>query len=83
MTPNSSPALSAGVEHLDGTDYAKYLQEVIDTNDIETLTSTHITEVTLTRKGKFRLLSSLGEKWEASALVWATGEYQYPDKNVF
>ena len=83
VTHNSSPALSAGVEHLDGTDYAKYLQKVIDTNEIDTLTSTHITEVSLTRKGKFRLLSSIGEKWETPVLVWATGEYQFPDKNVF
>lgn len=83
VTPSSSPALSSGLEHLDGEAYAKYLQDIINTHNIETLTSTHITEVSLTRNGKFRLFSSHGEKWETPALVWATGEYQFPDKNVF
>ncbi|QDY44363.1 NAD(P)/FAD-dependent oxidoreductase [Candidatus Pantoea soli] len=83
VNPASSPALSAGVEHLDGTAYAKYLQEVLRDSGAEALTSTHIVEVSLTQKGSFRLFSSSGQKWVTPVLIWATGEYQFPDKNVF
>lgn len=83
VTPDSSPALTSGTEHPDGPAYAAYLRGILDTQSIETLTSTHIIEVSLTQKGSFRLLSAKGEKWETPVLIWATGEYQFPDKNVF
>ncbi|MBO0639798.1 NAD(P)/FAD-dependent oxidoreductase [Pantoea agglomerans] len=83
VTRDSSPARSAGLEHLDGTAYAKYLQEVLQGCSAEALTSTHIIDVSLTQKGSFRLFSSSSQKWETPVLIWATGEYQFPDKNVF
>lgn len=58
VTRDSSPARSAGLEHLDGTAYAKYLQEVLQGCSAEALTSTHIIDVSLTQKGSFRLFSS-------------------------
>ncbi|NIF21647.1 NAD(P)/FAD-dependent oxidoreductase [Candidatus Pantoea multigeneris] len=83
VTPDSSPALSSGMEHLDGKTYAGYLREVLDAHAIETLTSTHIVDVSLNRQGRFRLLSANGERWETPVLIWATGEYQFPDMQAF
>lgn len=83
VTPDSSLATSSGREHPDGKAYAKYLSEVLLDYQIPTLLYSNVDQVTLLGTGDYRLITSTGETLETKILIWATGEFQFPERYVF
>lgn len=82
VTETSSPALSAGMEHLDGPRYAQYLERVAQAHEVPLALGCDVTGLTRGPRGEFRLDTSKGTAL-ARSVVWATGEYQYPDLRPF
>jgi len=78
----SSPALTAGTEHLSGQQYAEYLKSVVDNTRLPVVCGCKVLEVNPDPDGGFHLVTELGEL-HAQYLVWACGEYQFPDLNPF
>ncbi|WP_267459949.1 hypothetical protein [Klebsiella pneumoniae] len=42
-----------------------------------------IAKVALLSSGNFILTTEAGEKLETRSLIWATGEFQFPDRLIF
>ncbi|WP_241049822.1 NAD(P)/FAD-dependent oxidoreductase [Achromobacter xylosoxidans] len=82
ITETSSPALSAGMEHLDGPRYAQYLARVAQAHDLPLAPGCEVSALTRGARGEFQLETSKGLAL-ARTVVWATGEYQYPDLRPF
>ncbi|EMH4162938.1 NAD(P)-binding domain-containing protein [Pluralibacter gergoviae] len=83
VTPDSSPALFSGEEHPGGESYAGYLRAVVDEYRIPVLAPARVVNVALLASGHFLLTTSTGETLETKTLVWATGEFQFPDRQGF
>lgn len=83
VTPDSSLALFCGEEHAGGQSYAKYLSAVLDEYQIPVLAPARIVNVALLSSGNFVLETSTGEKLETRSLIWATGEFQFPNREAF
>lgn len=83
ISSDSSVALSSGREHPGGVAYAEYLSEVLADHQIPTLLFCHVDQVLLSSNGLYRLVTSNGETLECKALIWATGEFQFPERYVF
>ncbi|MEM7110081.1 MAG: NAD(P)/FAD-dependent oxidoreductase [Bacteroidota bacterium] len=81
ITPDSSPALSLLTEHPTGEDYAAYLEEVSDYHSLPIYKGVSVTSVQK-QGSSFVLATSVGE-YVSKYLIWAAGEYQYPNKNNF
>ena len=79
---SSSPANFAGVEHLSGTQYADYLSHIVNTADLPVSCGVKVLDVYPTEYGDFRLFTSKGEI-KTRFLIWACGEYQFPDLKPF
>ena len=78
----SSPAIFAGAEHLSGPQYADYLNIVADAYDLPIACGCKVLEVHADPEGGFVLATEKGELY-TQFLIWATGEYQFPDLNPF
>ena len=78
----SSPAIFAGAEHLSGTQYADYLSFMVDTAELPVSCGCKVLEVHPGRLGGFHLITDQGEL-DTRFLVWACGEYQFPDLTPF
>lgn len=83
VTPDSSLALFCGEEHAGGKTYAKYLSAVLDEYQIPVQAPARIVNVALLSSGNFVLTTATGEKLETRSLIWATGEFQFPNRQVF
>jgi putative flavoprotein involved in K+ transport len=68
ITPDTSPAYNLGAEHPTGLEYAKYLENCVEHFDIKVKTGVEV--------------SSL-DKIKSKYIIWAAGEYIYPDVNTF
>lgn len=78
----SSPAIFAGAEHLSGQQYADYLSFVADAHELPIACGCKVLEATAESGGGFRLLTERGTL-RTRFLIWATGEYLFPDLNPF
>lgn len=78
----SSPAIFAGAEHLSGQQYADYLSFVADAHELPIACSCKVLEATAEAGGGFHLLTERGTL-RTRFLIWATGEYLFPDLNPF
>ncbi|PRE45439.1 NAD(P)/FAD-dependent oxidoreductase [Burkholderia multivorans] len=74
----SSPAVFAGTEHPDGTQYADYLAYVADAHNLPVARGCRVRKVTLAPDGGFILDTPIGQL-HAGIVIWATGEFQFPD----
>ncbi|HBQ6345433.1 TPA: NAD(P)-binding domain-containing protein, partial [Klebsiella pneumoniae] len=83
VTPDSSLALFCGEEHPGGKTYASYLKAVLDEYQIPVMAPARIAKVALLSSGNFILITEAGEKLETRSLIWATGEFQFPDRQIF
>lgn len=83
ITPDSSPALFSGEEHPGGESYAGYLRAVVDEYRIPVLAPARVVNVALLASGHFLLTTRTGQTLETKTLVWATGEFQFPDRQGF
>ncbi|EGJ31999.1 hypothetical protein LYNGBM3L_31740 [Moorena producens 3L] len=89
---NTSPALSFRKEHLSGKEYALYLETVAEHFQLPIKTETNVKTMAALPQGKgFVLETSKGELRSRSAsaslrsqfVIWAAGEFQYPNLNPF
>lgn len=78
----SSPAIFAGAEHLSGEQYANYLVFVARQHALPIVSGCRVQQVTPAKEGGFVLTSQRGEL-HTRFLVWATGEYQFPELSPF
>ena len=78
----SSPALFAGVEHLSGSQYADYLNAVAESYELPVGCDCRVLDVRCDPNGAFQLATEKGDL-HARFLIWAAGEYQFPDLDPF
>lgn len=78
----TSPALAAGSEHLSGPQYAEYLRFVAEAAELSITCQCKVLDVTQRRDGYFELETEQGD-YEARFVIWACGEYQFPDLKPF
>ncbi|MEM9274840.1 MAG: NAD(P)/FAD-dependent oxidoreductase [Cyanobacteria bacterium P01_F01_bin.143] len=80
---NTSPAFSFKKEHLSGKEYALYLDGVANHFQLPVKTETEVKNLTvLTKNRGFVIQTSEGEL-EAQFVIWAAGDFQYPNLNPF
>ncbi len=78
----SSPAIVSSAEHLSGQQYADYLTFVADVNELPIVIGCKVLEVEPVQEGGFNIATERGDLY-AQFLIWACGEYQFPDLNPF
>jgi len=82
----SSPALYAGVEHLSGAQYADYLAFLAQAHALPVVENCRVEKVEpgveSGPEGGFILTTRHGQL-HARFLIWASGEYQFPDLTPF
>lgn len=78
----SSPAIFAGAEHLSGDQYADYLTFVANAAELPIACGCKVMQVDPDPDGGFILLTEYGKVF-TQFLIWATGEYQFPDLKPF
>lgn len=78
----SSPAIFAGAEHLSGPQYADYLTFIANTDELPIACGCKVLEVNPYPDLGFHLVTELGELC-TQTLIWACGEYQFPDLEPF
>jgi putative flavoprotein involved in K+ transport len=76
------PSSIYDVEHPPGRDYARYLQAVTRHHDLTIATGIDVRHVSARPGGGFLLDTSSGPI-ETHCLIWAAGEFQYPDPVPF
>lgn len=81
ITPDTSPAFSLLTEHPTGQNYAKYLEDISEYYDIPVKIKVDVQTVEK-NDYSFSLTSNKGE-FKSNFVIWAAGEYQYPEKNTF
>ncbi|MBO1438727.1 NAD(P)/FAD-dependent oxidoreductase [Meiothermus sp. CFH 77666] len=79
LNPETSPAYSLGLEHPSGLDYARYLRALVQHYQLPFSKAT-VRGVQPLAEG-FRVETSQGPL-EARFLIWATGEFQFPQTSV-
>ncbi len=78
----TSPAIFAGAEHLSGDQYADYLNMVVEAAELPVTTGCKVLKVEPGPFGGFHLITEQGEL-DTGFLIWACGEYQFPDLKPF
>ena len=78
----SSPALHCGVEHPSGAQYADYLRFIAQQHELPIREGWQVQQVTPAADGGFVVSGEQGELY-TRFLVWATGEYQFPELSPF
>lgn len=83
VTHHTSPAQMLQREHPSGVQYAHYLQAVVEYLELPVQTGVTVTDVTPNRTGQgFTLASSMGPL-STRFVIWAAGEFQYPQLDPF
>lgn len=78
----SSPALHCGEEHPSGAQYADYLSFIAQQHELPIREDWQVQQVALSADGGFIVSGDQGEL-RTRFLVWATGEYQFPELAPF
>ncbi|MCE8039555.1 MULTISPECIES: NAD(P)/FAD-dependent oxidoreductase [unclassified Halomonas] len=78
----SSPAILAGAEHLSGEQYAHYLNFIAQAHELPISEGCKVYRAEALEQGGFWLDTGQGEL-RTRYLIWATGEYQFPDLTPF
>lgn len=81
ITYDTSPALTLQTEHPSGQEYAAYLKRLAEHFKLPVRTGVNVDSVLKTRDGF--AVNSKDEKINATFLVWAAGEFQYPRSSPF
>lgn len=81
IAAGTSPAFSIRKEHPSGKEYAGYLQSIADYCGLPVIEKTNVKKVTHS-DGIFQLHFD-NQIIETRNLIWAAGEYQYPNTKVF
>lgn len=78
----SSPAIVSGAEHPSGEQYASYLSVVARQHALPIVEGCKVLQVVPAEEGGFVLSTDQGVL-HCRFLIWATGEYQFPDLAPF
>lgn len=78
----SSPAIFSGAEHPSGEQYANYLAFIAQRHELPIIDGCKVQQAVPGPAGGFILTTERGEL-HTRFLVWATGEYQFPDLAPF
>ena len=82
IVPRTSPAYTLDREHPSGVDYAAYLDIVVQHFDLKVKTGIDVSAVAVEADGTFTLDAPVC-KVRARYVIWAAGEFQYPNRNSF
>ncbi|WP_070972131.1 NAD(P)/FAD-dependent oxidoreductase [Vibrio sonorensis] len=83
ITPDSSPAFSLGSEHPSGAQYASYLRNIAKLYELNVRENTVVTEIKPTPSNTFYVHTDNQTKIHTQFVIWAGGEYFFPNKNSF
>ena len=78
IVPRTSPAFTLDREHPSGSAYARYLDAVATHFEIPVKSGVDVCSVTTEENGTFTLTTS-GRPVRARHLIWAAGEFMYPE----
>lgn len=78
---NTSPALFTGKQHINGVEYAAYLNQMLKLFKLNVKESCKITAIEKF-KSVFIVHTNQG-KFQCQDLIWATGEYKFPTLKPF
>ncbi len=81
ITPETSPAFNLLTEHPTGEEYQEYLQNISEYYELDIETGITVDSVKK-KKDTFVVKTNAGE-YHCDFLIWAAGEYQYPDRAAF
>ncbi|WP_245630174.1 NAD(P)/FAD-dependent oxidoreductase [Alicyclobacillus acidiphilus] len=81
IVPDSSPGYTFAREHLSGEEYAEYLQAIAEHFAVPVAEYTDVTCVE--KQGEFFVLQTSNGTVRCRYLVWAAGEFQYPQDASF
>ncbi|MGR9049717.1 NAD(P)/FAD-dependent oxidoreductase [Halobacillus faecis] len=82
VAPKTSPGYTLNEEHPTGEDYAEYLELLVSHYELPVQTGVEVKSVNKSEKRTFEVTTSQGPL-SSKYVVWAAGEYQYPDTKVF
>ena len=80
IVPGTSPAFTLDREHPSGIAYAKYLDNVADHFELQVKPGIDVSAVEVEENGTFTLTTN-DRPVRARHLIWAAGEFQYPNRN--
>lgn len=81
VSPDSSPAFAIGSEHPSGREYAEYLEMVAGYYKLPTENGCEVASV-VKEDDEFILETNKGT-YQAQFVIWAGGEYQFPNDKPF
>ena len=82
IVPNTSPAYSLDREHPSGMAYAQYLDFVVQHYQLDVESGVDVRSLTAEDDGTFTLTTA-GQPVRAHHVIWAAGEFQYPERRSF
>lgn len=80
VVAGTSPAYMLQKEHPTGKEYARYLRDVSDYFDLPVIEHVNVEKV-LSSGSSFTIHTAEGDRIESRFLIWAAGEFQYPNTN--
>lgn len=78
---NTSPAYSSGKEHLNGEEYAMYLLRIANAFKLNIREKTEVNDVQKVNNNF--IIETHDTTYHSKYLVWAAGEFQFPDRKPF
>ena len=82
IVPGTSPAYTLDREHPSGIAYASYLDRVVEHYELQVKPGIDVCSVAVEDDGTFTLTTT-GRPVRARHVIWAAGEFQYPNRNSF
>ncbi len=82
IVPNTSPAYSLDREHPSGIAYAQYLDFVVQHYQLVVAPGVDVRSITAEGDGTFTLTTA-DRPVRAQHVIWAAGEFQYPERDSF
>lgn len=83
ITLKTSPAIAFRREHINGQQYALYLQTVVDHFQLPVKTETDVLTIEPLSQCRGFILKTSGGDFKTQFVIWAAGEFQYPKLNPF
>ncbi len=82
IVPGTSPAYTLDREHPSGNAFAMYLDNVVQYYELQVKLGIDVCSVAVEDDGTFTLTTT-GRPVRARHVIWAAGEFQYPNRNSF
>ena len=82
IVPGTSPAYTLDREHPSGIDYAMYLDNVAQYYELQVKPGIDVCSIAVEDNGTFAITTN-DRPARARHVIWAAGEFQYPNRNSF